>query len=158
MIRASFAAVPQRRLPLGANAVVVAIVTLVVSEAASFVAFLAGQAILSARSLQVGLSSPGALRSVIGAGLYLTVLALLALSIGSIARHSAGAIAALFGLLPVLPGATEPLPHSWQNAINPYLPSYAGQAITSDEDLHLLAPGPVSPSSVCTRRSHSGRA
>jgi hypothetical protein len=156
MIRASFAAVPQRRLLLGAKAVVVAIVTLVVSEAASFVAFLARQAILSARSLQVGLSSPGALRSVIG--FYLTVLALLALSIGSIVRHSAGAIAALFGLLPVLPGATEVLPHSWQNAIDPYLPSYAGQAIfTSGEDLHLLAPGPVSPSSVCTRRSHSGR-
>lgn len=143
MIRASFAAVPQRRLVLTAKAVAVATVTLVVSEAASFIAFLLGQAILSSRSMQVGLSSPGALRSVVGAGLYLTVLALLALAIGTIVRHSAGAIAVLFGLLLVLPGATEPLPHSWQNAINPYLPSYAGQAIfTSGEDLHLLAAWP----------------
>lgn len=141
MIRASFAAVPQRRLVLAAKAVAVAAVTLVVSEAASFAAFLLGQAILSSRSLQVGLSSPAALRSVVGAGLYLTVLALLALAVGTIVRHSAGAIAVLFGLLLVLPGATEPLPHGWQNAINPYLPSYAGQAIfTHGEDLHLLAP------------------
>ena len=141
MIRASFGAVPQRRLVLAAKAVAVAAVTMAVSEAASFVAFLLGQAILSSRSVQVGLSAPAALRSVVGAGLYLTVLALLTLAIGTIVRHSAGAIAVLFGLLLVLPGATEPLPHSWQNAINPYLPSYAGQAIfTHGEDLHLLAP------------------
>lgn len=141
MIRASFAAVPQRRLVLAAKAVALAAVMLVTSEAASFAAFLLGQAILSTHSLQVGLSSPAALRSVVGAGLYLTVLALLALGIGTIVRHSAGAIAVLFGLLLVLPGATEPLPHSWQTAINPYLPSYAGQAVfTTGEDLHLLAP------------------
>lgn len=141
VIRASFAAVPQRRIVLAAKALAIGAVTLIVSELASFAAFLVGQAILSARSLQVGLSSPGALRAVVGAGLYLTVLALLALAVGTIVRHSAGAIAVLFGLLLVLPGATEPLPHGWQNAINPYLPSYAGEAIfSSGEDLHLLAP------------------
>lgn len=141
MIRASLAAVPQRSVVLAAKAVTVALVTLVVSELASFAAFFAGQAILSARSLQVGLSAPAALRSVVGAGLYLSMLALLALAVGTVVRHSAGAIAVLFGLLLVLPAAMEPLPHGWQHAINPYLPSYAGQALfNGSEDLHLLSP------------------
>lgn len=141
MIRATFAAVPQRRVVLLAKALSLAAVTLVVAEAASFAAFLIGQAILSQRSLQVGLISPGAFSAVVGAGLYLTILGLLALAIGTIVRHSAGAIAVLFGILLVLPAGTEPLPHAWQNSINPYLPSYAGQAVFNrGEDLHLLAP------------------
>jgi ABC-2 type transport system permease protein len=44
-------------------------------------------------------------------------------------RHSAGAIAAVFGVIFVLPGIVSALPSSWSNAISPYLPSDAGQAI-----------------------------
>jgi ABC-2 type transport system permease protein len=44
-------------------------------------------------------------------------------------RHSAGAIATLLGILFVLPGIAGALPQSWQNTINQYLPSNAGQQI-----------------------------
>ena len=39
----------------------------------------------------VALSQPGVTRAVIGSGLYLTVLGLFALAIGSLIRHTAGA-------------------------------------------------------------------
>ena len=142
MIRSTFAAVPQRGLVLAAKAVVFAGVTLLVGEVASFAAFGIGQAILAGRHAGVGLTSPGALRAVIGAGVYLSLLGLLALAIGTLVRHSAGAIAVLFGVLLVLPAMTEGLPDTTQKTVNPYLPTYAGQAIfhTTKEN-HLLSPG-----------------
>lgn len=128
-IRSTLAAVPQRRTLLAAKATVFTAVTTVVGIAASFAAFFVGQSILSGKGIQAHLGDPGALRAVIGAGLYLAVLGLLALGLGTLIRHSAGAIASLFGLLFVLPGVVSALPSSWSNAISPYLPSDAGQAL-----------------------------
>lgn len=53
----------------------------------------------------------------------------LALGIGAIIRRSAGAIAAVFGLLLVLPSLVLLLPSGMADAISKYLPSSAGQAI-----------------------------
>jgi hypothetical protein len=76
----------------------------------------------------VGLGAPGALRIVIGSGLYLAVLGLLALGLGTIIRRTAGAIASVFGLIFVLPSLALLLPSS-MDAIQKYLPSNAGQAL-----------------------------
>jgi ABC-type transport system involved in multi-copper enzyme maturation permease subunit len=141
MIRATLAAVPQRRTVLAAKAAVFAFVTLVIAEASCFAAFLIGQSILSSKHIEASLGDPGVLRAVVGGGLYLTVLGLLALGLGTIIRHSAGAIAALFGLLLVLPGLAHALPQSWQDSINQYLPSNAGQQIYHIRlDPHTLSP------------------
>jgi hypothetical protein len=129
MIRATFAAVPHRHSVLAAKAAVLAAATAVAGTASSFAAFFVGQIILSNKHIQAHIGDPGVLRSVVGAGLYLAVLALLALGIGALIRHSAGAIAAVFGLIFVLPGLVFALPSSWSNAISKYLPSNAGQAI-----------------------------
>jgi ABC-type transport system involved in multi-copper enzyme maturation permease subunit len=129
MIRSTFAAVPQRRTVLAAKAIVFTAVTLVVGEVSCFAAFFVGQSILASKHIEAHIGNPGVLRSVIGAGLYLGVLGLLALGIGTLIRHSAGAIAAVFGLIFVLPGVVSALPSSWSNTIGPYLPSTAGQAI-----------------------------
>jgi ABC-type transport system involved in multi-copper enzyme maturation permease subunit len=129
LIRATFAAVPQRRTVLAAKAIVFTGATLIVGEIACFIAFFAGQAFLSQKHLETHIGAPGVLRAVIGGGLYLGVLGLLALGLGAIIRHSAGAIATLLGLLFVLPGIAGALPQAWQNTINQYLPSNAGQQI-----------------------------
>jgi ABC-2 type transport system permease protein len=129
MIRSTFAAVPQRRTVLAAKAVVFTAVALIVGIVSCLAAFYVGQAILSSKHLSAHIGDPGVLRSVIGAGAYLGVLGLLSLGIGTLIRHSAGAIAAVFGLIFVLPGIVGALPSSWSNAISPYLPSEAGQAI-----------------------------
>ena len=129
-IRSTFAAVPQRRTVLAAKATVFSGVTLVVGLVSCFAAFFVGQAILSSQGIQAHIGDPGVLRAVAGSGVYLAVLGLLALGIGTLIRHSAGAISALFGLVLVLPVLVQALPSSWSDVIAKYLPSNAGQAIS----------------------------
>lgn len=129
MIRTTFSAVPQRETVLGVKAAVFGATAAVVGLISSFAAFFVGQAILSSNHIGASIGDPNVLRSVIGAGLYLAVLGLLALGIGALIRHSAGAIAAVFGLIFVLPGVVLALPSTWSDAISKYLPSNAGAAI-----------------------------
>jgi len=77
----------------------------------------------------VGLGSPGALRSVVGVGLHLGLLGVFAVGLGTIIRNGAGAIAALLGLILVLPAVLQALPTSLRNSIDKFLPGNAGQAI-----------------------------
>src|SRR5215472_10398952 len=88
MIRATLAAVPQRRLMLAAKAIVLAAATLTAGIAASFAAYAVFQAFLPAGdAMRTTLATPGALRAVIGAGLYLAVLALLGFGLGAVFRY-----------------------------------------------------------------------
>lgn len=128
MIRTTFASVPQRLSVLAAKASVFAAVTLAVTMSACFIAFFTGQAILSAKGINVGIGAPNALRTVVGTSLYLTVLGLLALGIGALIRKTAGGITAVVGMIFVLPGLAALLPSSL-DAVPKFLPSNAGQAI-----------------------------
>jgi ABC-2 type transport system permease protein len=136
-IRSTFASVPQRRTVLAAKATVFSAVTLVVGLVSCFAAFFIGQAILSTQGIQASLTDPGAVRAVVGSAVYLVVLGLLALGVGTLIRHTAGAIAALFGVILILPTLAALLPSSIGNAIGKYLPSNAGQAIA-----HTVSAGP----------------
>jgi ABC-type transport system involved in multi-copper enzyme maturation permease subunit len=130
MIRATLAAVPRRLPVLWAKLAVFAVVAFVISAIAAVIAFLCGQAILSSDHVQsASLTDPGALRAVIGAALYLTVVGLLGMGLGCIIRNTAGTITSLFGVLLVLPILGAVLPTNWSNDISPYLPSNAGQAV-----------------------------
>jgi hypothetical protein len=141
MIRASMSAAPKRLPVVWAKAVVFTVVAFVVGEVSSFVAFFAGQALLSSQHIQTSLDAPQVLRTVFGTGLYLTMVGLLGVALGWIIRSTAGGIATLFGLLLVLPALGEALPDSWAQHINPYLPSNAGQSITAiTPDPGMLAP------------------
>jgi ABC-type transport system involved in multi-copper enzyme maturation permease subunit len=71
--------------------------------------------------------------------MYLAVLGLLALGLGTIIRKTAGAIAAVFGLILVLPTIASLLPSS-MNAIQEYLPSNAGQALINQAAQHNGVP------------------
>ena len=98
VIRASLLAVPKRLPVLAAKCAVFAGLIFVIAEIVVFCSFFVGK-ILVHPVVDVTLSQPGVARAVIGAGLYLTVLGLFALAIGSLIRHSAGAIAAVIGLV-----------------------------------------------------------
>jgi len=144
-IRTTLAATPQRLSGLAAKAVVLAAVTALVGIASSLAAFLVGQAILANKGLQAHLGGPGVLRSVVGALLYLAVLGLLALGLGTLIRSTVGATAVVVGLVFILPGIVGALPSSWEYTITPYLPSDAGQALIgrtkfAPQGLHLLPP------------------
>ncbi|HEY0539648.1 MAG TPA: ABC transporter permease [Actinoallomurus sp.] len=95
MIRTTFAAVPRRRAVLAAKATVTGLLTLAVGEVIAFGTFFLGQRELSSAHLDVGLADPGVLRAVAGAGFYLFVMAVVGLCLGTIIRHTAGAIAAI---------------------------------------------------------------
>jgi ABC-2 type transport system permease protein len=139
MIRATLTAVPRRLPVLWAKLTVYSAMTFVITLAAAFVAFFVGQALLGSHG--TSLSAPHAVRAVVGVALYLTVVGVLALSLGFIVRSTAGGIASLFGLLLVLPVIGHVLPSSWQVHVLPYLPNDAGGALYSlHPDPGTLAP------------------
>ena len=82
----------------------------------------------------------------IGAGLYLAVLGLLALGLGTLIRRTAGAIAAVVGLVLILPVLVQGLPPAWQARVTNYLPSVAGQAIIGRSK--FVPPGRLLPPSA----------
>lgn len=120
--RASLTAVPKRVPVLLAKATVLGTVTALVGLAMTFIAFFAGQAVLSTWGLNVGLGSSGALRAVTGSALYLVCVALIGLGVGFALRSTGGAIATLFGVILVLPLLVTALPQSWQDHISKFLP------------------------------------
>jgi hypothetical protein len=131
MIRTSLAAVPKRSRMLGAKALVFATLTLVVGEVISFITFLVGQALISGKAPSASLGQPGVLRAVIGAGLYLVLVALLGTGVGTLLRHAAAGIAVMVAFLFVLPGIAAALPQSWSQPLEKYWPTNAGAQIYS---------------------------
>jgi ABC-type transport system involved in multi-copper enzyme maturation permease subunit len=140
MIRSSLMAVPRRLPVLWAKILVYGAVTLGLMLIASFISFFAVQAIVTQHHVQHSISSPGALRTVVGAALYLTVLGIMCTGLGGILRNTAGGIATFVALLFVLPGIVAILPSSLSNDISPYLPLSAGTTVAShtfDNPNHL---------------------
>ena len=142
MIRSSLAAVPHRQPVLIAKALVFAIAAFLVTELAAFAAFLLGQHALAITHLQANLHTPHAERAILGAGLYLTVIGLLAVGLGFLIRSTAGAIATLFGIVLVLPILAQALPTPYSTDVSKYLPLNAGTQImsTSHPDPSMLGP------------------
>jgi ABC-2 type transport system permease protein len=136
MIRSTMSAAPTRIPVLAAKSFVFAVVTFVSSVVATVVAFEAGEALLGSHG--VGWGAHGAVRAVVGAALYLTVVGLLGVAIGFLVRSTAGGIGALFGVLLILPVIFEALPSSWNNTVGPYLPSNAGGALWSLHSAHTV--------------------
>lgn len=128
-IRATFGATPQRLTVVAAKATAFAGVVAVVGMIASFSAFAIGQAIFEPNGLGVSISDPGVLRAVAGGGLYLSTVGLLGLALGTIVRRTAGAVAALVGVLLLAPIIGGFLPASFQEDVVKFFPAQAGMAI-----------------------------
>ena len=129
MIRASLTVVPRRLPMLWAKLGVFSGAVLVSMLAASATAFLIGQALLSGKGLDASLSDPGALRSVVGAGLYLTVAGITAVALGALLRNTAAAVTTFVAVFFVIPPLTLLLPASWTDHFVQYLPSNAGAVL-----------------------------
>ena len=85
----------------------------------------------SAPATHATLSTPGALRAVVGSGLYVCVVGLVGLGLGLLVRHTAGAIGAFAGVLLILPIVVSALPTSIVDAVQRYLPLQIGRAMIS---------------------------
>ena len=132
-IRASLMATPRRYPVLIAKGLVFSALVFVIGEAVAFGSFFIGAAIVHSH-FPVSLSQPNVTRAVIGSGLYLTVLGLFALAIGSLIRHTAGAVTTVIGLVLVIFNLTGLLPSSWGAHIHAYMPTVAGLLITQDKE------------------------
>ena len=157
MIRTSLTAMPRRGTVYAAKLLVFTTVALVISLITSFIAFFVGQAAMSgsgvsasllhsitipANAFQNGPSSnvtfsgtivisPGTvLTAIIGTALFVTAAALIAFGLGTIIRHSAGAITAAIGLLFVLPIIVQLLPDTWRWDIVRFFPDAAGRVLS----------------------------
>jgi ABC-2 type transport system permease protein len=128
-IRATMTATPRRLPALWGKAVVAGLGGLAVALPASIGAFLIGQQILARVHLDVGLGSAGALRAVVGGALYLALVGLLGLGLGTLLRSTAGAVAALFGILFGLQIFAAFLPEHIAEQVLRYLPGPAGTVI-----------------------------
>ena len=142
MIRSSLTAVPSRLPVLWGKVAVFSGSILSVSLVASFVSFFLGQALLSSHHLGVPVTAHDALRSVIGAALYLTVAGLIGLALGALLRHTAAGITTFATVFFVIPLLATLLPASISNHLAQYLPSNAGDAIWGGP---ATVPNPLSP-------------
>ena len=142
MIRSTLAAVPRRVPVLLAKVVVFAAITLVCMEVVSVATFLCAQAVISHYRTGYSLGDPGVLRVVLGTGLYLTLIGLLAAMLGWIIRSTPGALIAYIATILVLPVLFGNVLGTWGKHVAEYLPSDAGGAFVGS----LPEPPSLSPS------------
>src|ERR1700729_2691610 len=160
MIRTSLTAQPRRGVVYAAKAIVFTAVTLVISLVTAFVAFFVGQAIYSSKGVSASLfhtvtipananvncnpnsgctatfsgtdviTASAVLTAIIGTALFVTIVALIAFGVGSIVRHTAGAIAIVIALLFIVPILEQTLPNDWRWDIMRFLPDAATRVIS----------------------------
>ncbi|GAB2944039.1 alpha/beta fold hydrolase [Nonomuraea fastidiosa] len=129
MIHTSLMAVPQRQLLLAAKIPGLAAVTLPAGQLLAFAMHLtaqsvlgerAGQILLDGQSLGIPLTDPGALTTLVAAGLSMTAAALAGLGVGATLRSTPGSLVALALLFVVLPVAVQALPAPLRAQVSAY--------------------------------------
>lgn len=128
MIRATLTAVPSRLPVLWSKSLLAGGIAFVVMTLGSIVSFLVGAPFID-DATRLGLGDDGVLRVLLLSGVYLGLVAVLGVALGSLVRSSAGGIAILAGLLLIVPGLMMLLPDSWSETLTPYLPSNGGSAM-----------------------------
>jgi hypothetical protein len=142
MVKLTFGATPQRHLLLGAKVLTFSVVVALVSLVSCVTVFFICQALLAGRHAGLSIADPGVLRAVVGGALRMVLIGVIAVGVGAIVRHTAGAVAILFAVLLIIPGLVQLLPAPWNNDITLYLPNSAGAAMSAVVRFpNLLAPG-----------------
>jgi ABC-2 type transport system permease protein len=174
MVRTSLTAQPRRGVVYAAKAIVFTAVTLVISIVTAFIAFFIGQAIYSSKGVSASvfhtvtvpananvncgpggctatfsgtdvITASAVLTAIIGTALFVTIVALIAFGVGSIVRHTAGAIAIVIALLFIVPILEQTLPNDWRWDIMRFLPDAATRVISvtvGGTNIHLWSAWP----------------
>lgn len=143
-IRSTVAAMPRRGRVLAAKALIVAGAVLLVGVVAAVVAFLAGQAAIGGQGVPAAtLGDPGAVRAVLGSGLYLTAAALIGMAAGVLTRSTAAAVTGVIVGALLVPVFANAMPEVLARFVIGYWPSAAGLRILSTvPDARMLGPWP----------------
>ncbi|MDP4505794.1 hypothetical protein Q9G87_27750 [Nonomuraea sp. G32] len=112
------AAVPRRGRLFAAKAVVVGLVTAVAGLATALTSFLIGQWVFATSGVpHAGIGDPEVARALLGGGLYLALIGLLGLALGSLTRSTAAGVTLLISLTILVLAILQLLPqrvaHLW---------------------------------------------
>lgn len=141
MIRSTLAAVPKRLPALAAKAGVLFAATFVVGLLANLSAFVLSSVIFAGIDVSASLAEPGVFLPLLGGALYLALVAVFALGVGTMLRSSAGGIAAVLGLILLLPTVLQMIPADWAHDLIPYLFSSAGMSMFTSTTAEATADG-----------------
>ncbi|MCU1435606.1 MAG: transporter [Pseudarthrobacter sp.] len=129
MIRSTMNAVPRRTPAFVAKAIILAVISYVITTIAAVATFLIAMPVFQGLGFDLDWSTEGVLYSVFTGGLYVAGVALIGLSLGALLRNSAGGITVLVGLFFVLSIAASFLtliPGDFWKYVPQYIPSDAG--------------------------------
>lgn len=128
LMRTTLTAVPRRHHVLAAKVVTAAGVAVVAGQALMFTAFFVGQQLIERQGVpSAAFGDPGVLRAVFAGGLYLAIIALLAVGLGTITRATAGALVTLVGIIFLVPAVAGLFP-SWLSGLLDFWPTLGGAA------------------------------
>lgn len=149
MMRVTLAAMPRRALMLGAKAVNITGLTLITGIVAVAGCLITGRLLLPGAGLDpahgyalVSLANGPTLRAAFGSVLYLGLIALISLGIGTALRDTAVSIGIVLALLYLPPLLAHLIPDPWRQHIEQLTPMSAGLAIQVTRNIHSL---PISP-------------
>jgi ABC-2 type transport system permease protein len=147
-IKTTFQAVPNRTSALLAKTVVVALTTGVLGLLAGFGSWGIGKLLQPAADLALNSSADG--RAVAGVSLVFTIAAVIAVAVGTMIRHTAGAVSLLLTyslmveqLVQLIPNVGDDI-HRWLpfNVANRFLTAYADQTIVAGPPVSDSTLGP----------------
>jgi ABC-2 type transport system permease protein len=131
VMRTSATVVPRRGRLLAGKAALVAIILLPCGALIALGSFLVSQAMLAAQGApSAALTDPGVPGSIVGAGLYMTLIGLYGVALGFLLRRTAGAIA-LGSFLLMLPAMASLFPDWLARGVLTYWPTAAGARLFS---------------------------
>lgn len=139
MIRSTMVAVPKRVPALLAKNLIIAVIAFVVGAGAALISYFVAQPLLAPEGIDFAITTDGVALSIINTGSVLALMAVIAMSIGTLLRNTAGGVVTAIGLLMVLPIIVQLLSGlaDWIPDAARFLPSSAGEqmvAITIAED------------------------
>ena len=129
MIRSTMNAVPRRTPAFAAKAIILAVISYVITTIAGAVTFLIAMPVFQGMGFDLDWSTDGVLYSIFAGGLYVAGVALIGLSLGTLLRNSAGGITvlvAMFFVLSIAAGFMTLIPGEFWKYVPQYIPSEAG--------------------------------
>ncbi|GAB2972056.1 ABC transporter permease subunit [Streptomyces pseudoechinosporeus] len=139
-IRTTFSATPRRATVLAAKAALLAGLTYALALVFCALAYLVGEALLEDGRYAQGEPLP----ALFGIAASFAVAALLGLAVGTLVRHSAGAVTAVIGVL-LLPSLLGPLFGDAQRWVAGISPTAALQKLTQTSDATVQTVGSLGP-------------
>ncbi|NMR20965.1 ABC transporter permease subunit [Cellulomonas fimi] len=143
MIRSTLAAVPTRLPVLAAKAIVLAVVTTVVTLLSMALSYLVTTPQLTTYDLVPALDDSQTWQILGGTVYFLVAAAFFALGVGTVLRSTAGTVTVALTVLLLLPGTLGFITLDWVETIVSYLPLPAASAFLSTGDMSELGGSPL---------------